>query len=129
MTTTALTDDDRADTTAGSGREFDIPACAVSEAIGRIDRANRRLERAGIESRFVYELAPYEHTATRDGITRTERRVVLTINSPALSFGGWRFQAALDIVDGQAIVSAPPGVDLSDWERPDAHQCDHYPLM
>lgn len=128
MSTMTVDAVDRADTAAGSGREFDIPACAVSEAIGRIDRANRRLERAGIESRFVYELAPYEHTATRDGITRTERRVVLTINSPALSFGGWRFQAALDIIDGRAIVSAPPGVDLSDWQRPDAHHCDHCDL-
>lgn len=128
MTTMTLTADDRADTAAESGREFDIPACAVTEAERRIDRANRRLERAGVESRFVYELAPYEFTATRDGITRTESRVVLTINSPELSFGGWRFQAALDVIDGQAIVSTPPGVDLSDWERPDSHHCDHCDL-
>ncbi|MEW1938738.1 hypothetical protein AB0331_15375 [Dietzia maris] len=125
MSTMTVDADDRADIAAEGGRQFDIPACAVSEAVRRIDHANRRLERAGVNSRFVYELERYEHASTSNGITRIESRVVLTLNAPALSFGGWRFQAALDVIDGQAIVSTAPGVDLSDWERPDAHHCDH----
>lgn len=125
MSTLTLDNDDRTDLAAEDGRRFDIPACALSEAISRIDRANRRLERSGVDSQFTYQLENYEHTTVNHGITRIESRVVLTLNAPALSFGGWRFQAALDVIDGQAIVSTPPGVDLSDWQRPNAHHCDH----
>ncbi|MFL0579594.1 hypothetical protein [Dietzia sp. 179-F 9C3 NHS] len=122
MTATAMT---ATETDTPDGTLVDIPVAALSEATSRIDAANRRLARAGIDSRFVYELDYYEQTYTRDGVTYVEDRVRLALNTPALSFGGWTFQASLDIIDGQAIVSTVPGADLSDWQRPDANHCDH----
>ena len=111
--------------TFDDGSRVDIPAGALNEAAKRIDAANRRLARAGVPDMFTYTVEEYDETTTKDGLTVVEPRIVLTLSAPALSFGGWRFQASLDIIDGQAIISTAPGVDLSGWERPDAHQCDH----
>ncbi|PZT99638.1 MAG: hypothetical protein DI630_16480 [Gordonia sp. (in: high G+C Gram-positive bacteria)] len=116
---------ERTAATVDDGSTVDIPATSVDEAVKRIDAANRRLGRAGVTDRFTYTLEPYEDITRKDGITVVEPRVVLTLSAPTLSFGGWVFQAALDIIDGQAIVSTAPGADLSAWERPAAHHCDH----
>lgn len=116
---------DSTETIIDNGGRVDIPAGALDEATKRIDSANRRLDRAGITDRFTYDLEHYDDITRKDGVTVVEPRIVLTLNAPTLSFGGWQFQASLDIIDGQAIVSTIPGADLSDWQRPSAHHCDH----
>ena len=106
----------------------DFPAHRLDEAIAKIDAANRKLERAGIDDRFTYEVEEYLYTYTtrEHGFeeTITEKRCRLTLNEPEVSFGGWHFVAALDHTGAGVIARTAPGQSLDGW-RPDHQECDH----
>lgn len=107
---------------------YDFAAYKLDRAIEKIDAANRKLERNGIEDRFTYEVEEYVHTYTtrENGFeeTITEKRCKLTLNEPELSFGGYHFVAALDHTGAGVIARTAPGQSLDGW-RPDHQECDH----
>lgn len=107
---------------------YDFAAYKLDQAIEKIDAANRKLERNGIESRFTYDVEEYlhEYTTREHGFeeTITEKRCRLTVNEPELSFGGYHFVAALDHTDAGVIARTAPGQSLDGW-RPDHQECDH----
>lgn len=102
---------------------YSIPASAVGEAQARIEKANRRLARAGIDERFTFELTePYVTVAgdpPREMFCRD-----LTLSHPSISYGGYQFVAAVDHLEGGALVRSKPGVELNGW-RPEVSECEH----
>lgn len=124
----ALTGDEHDIDPAPDPRAHDFAANLLPEAVAKIDAANKKLARAGIEDRFTYEVEEYLHTYTtrEHGYeeTITEKRCKVTLNEPELSYGGWHFVAALDHTDAGVIARTAPGQSLDGW-RPDHQECDH----
>lgn len=94
-----------------------------------IDKANRRLERAGIEERFEVEFV--ETTAVNPD-TGVEYVVLeATLNRPVISYGDWTFAGKVDYFvnekDEQVIsIRGFNGKDLTgEYETSDAVRCDH----
>lgn len=101
---------------------YPIPVSAIVDAQARIDKANRRLERAGIDDRFTYELSEQYVREGDDGQGRLYQD--LTLSHPSISYGGWEFTAAVDHTDVGPIVRSRPGVELDGW-RPETSTCEH----
>jgi len=108
------------------GTVHTFPAWQLDDAKARIEAANKRLARAGIEERFEFEVT--------DLVVRTLRRaggekvdvpyVTLTLNSPQIAYGGHTFLAAVDREDGGLVTRVHPDADLAGW-RPEDMTCDH----
>jgi len=94
----------------------------VTVAEKRIEKANRRLARAGIAERFTYELS--DRYVDTDGDGRKAYYRDLTLSHPSISYEGWEFVAAVDHLDAGAVVRSRPGVELGGW-RPEVSECDH----
>lgn len=120
--------DDNAPTTRASATGFDFASDRLPEALARIEAANKKLARAGIEDRFTFTAEEYLQTSKRTefGVdTKTyELRTKLELNEPTFSYGGWTFVAALDSTEHGFIARTAPGQSLDGW-RPDAQECDH----
>ena len=104
------------------GVSYVFPAHKVDVAISRIEAANRRLERSGIEDRFTYDI-DYDTGRTVEGAPY--KRATLTLNRPSISYNGWKFMARVDVLEGGTVLSTPEGVNSDDLPRPQAHTCDH----
>lgn len=99
-----------------------FPASKLEIAEKRIEAANRKLERAGLEQRFTYTTEEYVET-DKDG--HSFNMVALSISHPALSVNGWNFVAAVDKTeDGSTITRTLPSQELNGY-RPEQFQCDH----
>src|SRR5665647_2958143 len=98
---------------------YDIPSARLHDAIAKIDAANRKLERAGIENRFTYQTQEYLKTSTRDAYgypqDTYELRTKLTLSEPEIAYNGWEFVAALDATEHGFIARTAPGQDLAGW--------------
>ncbi|HLR95018.1 MAG TPA: hypothetical protein VK053_10860 [Jiangellaceae bacterium] len=121
-----------------SGPSMRIPTWAVERAEHKVELANRRLEREGITDRFELECVdePVEHRGPtafeadeyglEAGKTYAFQYSTITLNRPAISHDGWRFDAALDRVPGtdEFTMRTVPGRDFGGW-RPEPGRCDH----
>lgn len=95
---------------------YDMPLSHVGEAKKRIERANRRLARAGVAERFTIDVEEYVHVPEGDTVGVAAARV--TLNSPQLSIGGWKFSAAHEMTaDGHIVNYGPTKVEEM--------RCDH----
>src|SRR5665647_3052826 len=98
---------------------YDIPSARLHDAIAKIDTANRKLERAGIDNRFTYETQEYLQKTTRDAYgfpqDTYELRTKLTLSEPKIAYNGWEFVAALDATEHGFIARTAPGQDLAGW--------------
>lgn len=103
-----------------------VLASRADEARGRIDKANRRLARAGVPEYFTWTETKKQVTEKNHlGFPVTVDLVEFTLNRPTLCYEGWEFLAAVDIVEGGVIVNAVPGMDMANVPRPEDHRCDH----
>lgn len=104
-----------------------IPAENVEAFMNQIDKANRRLERAGIADRFAVEMeTEWEHYTLPTGVAAAREWATMTLNYPRLSYGDWEFTASLDREEGGMMVHRKPGgASLEGWERPDEHMCEY----
>ena len=84
--------------------------------------ANRRLSRAGIDERFEYDIRA-RHDVVTDGLVDTSFDIAL--RRPRIGYAGWALAATVVIEEAGTILRTVPGEDLSHWNRPDAHYCDH----
>jgi len=100
-----------------------FPASKLDEAIKRVERANRKLERAGIDERFTYTVEDYMET---DENGDRYSMVRFGISHPTISENGWSFVAAVDKVsdEGDVVTRVLPGQDL-DGYRPEHFECEH----
>lgn len=99
-----------------------FPASKLEIAEKRIQAANRKLERAGLDQRFTYTTEEYVEI-DKDG--HAFNAIAMTISHPELSISGWSFVAAVDKTeDGSTITRTLPSQELNGY-RPEQFQCDH----
>ncbi len=115
---------------------YHIPLNRLDAALETIDKANRRLEREGIDARFTTEVVT--HHRTRRPTPEEERTMMLspgmqidasyaevTLDRPVISQDGWRFEAALDRLPGtESFTVRSAGTEFGGW-KPEAGVCDH----
>lgn len=101
---------------------YTFPASKLPEAQNRLDKANRKLERAGLEERFTADIEHYIET-DKDGNKFDMIRYQLNI--PPVKVAGWDFVAAVDNMDnGSFITRVLPGQELKGYS-PEKMVCDH----
>ena len=117
-------------------RTVTIPTHRVEEAEEAIAKANRRLEREGIEERFTVDRtdtvkrrdpSPYEleRGFAKPGEIIETRTTELVLNRPTIGRDGWQFDAALDRVPGtNSFTMRSAGREFGGW-RPEPGRCDH----
>ena len=120
---------DQSGTAAGDSEPdpgYLVPSWGMTIANDKVDKANRRLARAGIEERFEASWGEPELVTERDdeGRDHTVEYRRLTLNHPRISYGGWRFVASLDETEAGMIVRSVPDADLEGY-RPETAWCDH----
>lgn len=107
-------------------RVFDVAVGKIASAIKSVDRANRRLERAGITERFDIKVTEYDtmrvHPVT--GYTFTAKRAKVTLTHPVISYGDYTFLARIEETEGNLLAFTAPGIELKGW-RPETMQCEH----
>lgn len=105
--------------------DHDFPAQYLPDYIAAIEKANRRLEKYGVEERFEYEVKHYNKPTEKvGGMILSEDRVSLTLNSPSISHDGNTFLAVIEKEEAGFITKTGRDVELSGW-RPDSMKCEH----
>ena len=108
--------------------QYEFPTGRLGIATKSIDAANKKLERAGITSRFEYNAESFVKTKIVDEnghrTTRMVEHTRITLSSPTISYGGYQFLAVLEQEEAGLVTKAAPGVELEGW-RPDSMLCDH----
>jgi hypothetical protein len=98
---------------------FVIPTSRAAEAFARIDKANRRLERAGIDSRFEYETSETVEAAEDGRLTSV---VTIAMNKMTIGQDGWNLVGVYDFTpDGDPVAAYRSD---SDVVGPDSARCD-----
>jgi hypothetical protein len=101
---------------------YTIPMHNLEAFRDRIDKANRKLERAGIDERFKMTYAP-EIRREEDGSFTQVASVEL--NQPVISHGDFRFLAYHEATPNGDFITHAQGRDIAD---PTDGRCDHCKL-
>jgi len=104
---------------------YDFPERNLALAKDSIAKANKRLEKAGLDERFTYTLEHYIDTSD-DRIGGTQLyvpRVKMTVNTPSIKFDDYLFLAAVEKADAGFVVKTATGVDLAGY-TPDNLKCE-----
>lgn len=116
---------------------INIPAYKLERFQARVDQANRRLERAGVDARFAFSYTEYDVKRIKDAIelpdgTRFGGREVFetwihaTLESEFnLSLGDYTFIASLVAEEAGITVHTAPGHELGGYEPAGDDHCDH----
>ncbi|WP_159599786.1 hypothetical protein [Agromyces humi] len=99
--------------------QWEFQATSVPAAVAKVEQANAKLEKLGIEERFTYETEYF--VRTNYGITQEMAR--FTLNRPSIKFEGWSFTGAHDFTPTGEVVSHLAGDATS--EIPEDNHCDH----
>ena len=102
----------------------------IEQAYAYIDKANARLAKAGIAERFEAINVAAGKVEIKKGIppfqtTQLVDYAEFDLNVPKIGHEGWTFVASVSFEEGGTLVNAVPGQDLTDWDRPKAHLCEH----
>lgn len=104
---------------------YTFPAPRLWLAEKRIDEANKRLEKDGIEERFSFTTERFARESKRpDGSKGSDEFVTITLSAPSYSYQGYDFLAAVDREEAGLVVRTALDQDLHGW-RPDAQSCEH----
>lgn len=108
-------------------RTYTFPDFHLNVAQQRVDEANKKLERYGIEERF--ELIVLEETTgkyEKDGITLYKPTVTVALNRPKIGREGYEFIASSTATPDGKLVIAPTGDNkITADEIPHGQSCDH----
>lgn len=100
-----------------------IPTSRLEEAEKRLARANRKLERSGIDGQFTYDAENFYEEDRETGFAVAMTR--LTLNHPEYRVGEHTFMASVEEDgNGNLIVNSLPGQDIGD-NRPTEQVCEH----
>jgi hypothetical protein len=97
---------------------FRMPENHLALGVKKIDQANARLAKLGIEDRFTYEVEMT--TENRNGCTY--QYATITLNRPKIGYDGWSFAGAHDFTPAGEVLnfrSAPGAPRVTD------NHCDH----
>jgi hypothetical protein len=98
--------------------KFRMPENHLALGIKKIDQANARLAKLGVEERFSYEVEMT--TEKRNGYTY--QYATITLNRPKIGYDGWSFAGAHDFTPAGQVLSfrsAPGAPRVTD------NHCDH----
>jgi hypothetical protein len=100
----------------------------LEKAINSINKANRKLERQGIEDRFTYELEDVERINPETGYTHSFKK--MTINKPVISENGWTFVGRIDEIsddngNSAYIANSVNGEDINTNYNVNSLVCEH----
>ena len=101
---------------------YRFPESKLDNAQKRIDKANKKLERAGIEERFGISDIEYYTESGENG--EEFNMVKITINNPPLNVEGWDFVAAVDEAEAGFVTRVLPGQELKGY-TPESMTCEH----
>ena len=108
--------------------EYSFPADRLADFNHIIDKANRRLERAGAAVQFKPSVFFEDRTETTiTGLSVTTQYAFVTMASLKLTVGEYTFVARLVPEEAGMTVHTAPGESLAGWVRPaaDDTHCDH----
>ena len=103
-----------------SNPSFSFPTRKLTSAMHKIELANRKLERAGIEERFEYEVSTEIRYRNGVGVEYS----TMTLNTPSISYDGWDFKAVHEFAASGGVIShyakeyEPPSEDIT-------NRCEH----
>jgi hypothetical protein len=104
------------------GQSFTFPAHRLHTAVSQIEKANRRLDKLGIEERFEYETE--EEVRHEDGAA--VRYVHLTLARPRIGFGGWSMTGVHQFTaDRKGVLSYWTGDEKDAPSHPAAPEDGH----
>lgn len=104
---------------------YNLPKVALAGALKKIEKANKRAERSGIDERIGYTIEEYieESTHPVTGMKVYKDRVRLTLDKPVLKHDGWTFAGKMTWDEEAGLITRmAPGQEL--LERPAAKLCD-----
>lgn len=102
--------------------QYTIPAHNLPAFQERIDKANRKLERAGIEDRFGMT---YDMQVRHEGDGSITQVAVVDINRPTIALGDYNFLAYHETTEAGGFITHSQGRDIDD---PTDTRCDHCKL-
>lgn len=85
---------------------YRIPTSRLVALQAKLDKLNRRLAKAGIEERFAYDARPRIVHDERTGASHETNDV--TINTPRISLGDWRFDSMHEKAANGKVISTSP---------------------
>lgn len=106
---------------------YEFRSESLPEALAKIDTANKKLEKYGIEQRFEYEVEEY---TTKQGhlpgtiIQLEESMTRLKITTPVIAKNGYKFLAQVGVADAGFVIRTAKGVELNGW-KPESQYCEH----
>jgi cytochrome c556 len=117
-----------ADFEAPTDSEFSITIASnrMDEAVKRIDSANRKLERNGIEGRFEYTVDRHVET-DKNGVS--VEFSTINLNKPSIGLDGWDFEAVHQFSANGGVISYygadadEETKDSTDEVKPTCDQC------
>ena len=117
---------------------YRIPSYRWELFTHKLDVENRRLARAGVDSRFSATYSPFTVKRMKGGIELpdgtlafgtevTETWYLVTMDAFTITLGHYTFVAALVAEEAGYTVHCAPGQSLDGWKRPDVNDihCDH----
>lgn len=109
----------------GGAMTYDFSERNLPLAEDSVAKANKRLEKAGVEERFSYTIEHYMDKMQNrlNGLDIMEPRVKMTINTPAVKFDGYTFLAAVEKIEAGFVVKTATGFELNGF-TPDNLKCD-----
>lgn len=103
----------------------EFPSEYLEEYIDRIEKANRRLAKYGIEERFEYTTEEFQVVKSQQGgMKLAETHVRLKLNSPSIAIDGNKFLAVITQEEAGFVTRSGKDVELNGW-RPDSMKCEH----
>lgn len=111
-------------TTVGEPAVYDFLESQLEYAKAAIEKANRKLEKAGLSERFTYTAETY--MAAKSGKNSNgllEPRVTFSLNTPSIQYQGYTFLAAVENADAGFVVKQATGINLGGYS-PDELKCD-----
>jgi len=99
----------------------------LPQALEKVEKANAKLEKYGIEERFQYEI---EEKTRKEGylpgtfIEMQSTIVRFKVLTPTISKNGYKFLARVDAAEAGLVVRSSEDVELDGW-RPESQYCEH----
>lgn len=106
----------------GEAITYDFLERNLESAEAAIEKANKKLEKAGVKERFTYEIESYmakKKSRYLGGIESAEPRIKFSLNTPAIAYEGYTFLAAVTQAEAGVVVKTATGVNLRGYSPED----------
>lgn len=99
-----------------------ILAYRLVAVLDRIEKANKRLEKAGMSERITYELSDKYAIKTENHLY--QEYIDILIEQPLIRYAGKKFLAQINMSEGAVTIRTGKDIDLQGW-TPKEQVCEH----